>query len=161
MNGISIRPMSETDVPEVIHLMASTPEVAFCWWEDEALLRREVSRPGGVHLVARAGRRVVGALIGGSFGVRGTISHLAVAPPFRRTGVGQELVAAAYAAFQSMGIHRLFLFVHVSNAAGVGFWKSLGFSPVSGETTLEYDLPAEEVLTGSPVAGRGSSSSES
>lgn len=133
--------MMHEDVPEAVALLRTTPGIGFCEWEDESLLRRHLDVYADLCVVARnEWGRVVGVLIGGSFGLRGTISHVAVSPAYRRLGVAQHLVQQVIDAFRERGIRRLFLFVIDGNVPASGLWATTAFRPTIGETTLECDL---------------------
>lgn len=132
--------MDIDDIPEVIALLREAPETAFCEWEDDLLLSGHLAVSDGLCRVAREGGRLVGALIAGSYGVRGTISHIAVDRGYRRAGVARLLVDEALREFRGRGIHRVFLFVLEDNDAASGLWATAGFRPTTGERTLECDL---------------------
>lgn len=140
--GLRFAAMDPEDVPEVVAFMRGFPEVHFCEWEDEALLTRAVrqQRPATSFLCRAADGAVLGALIAGSVGVRGTISHVAVAAEARRRGIASGLVRRSLAAFREGGIRRVFLFVVDEAASGRAFWESHGFRETGGESTLETDL---------------------
>ena len=139
---IAIRPMRPDDSAAVVAFMKGFPEVHFCDWETPDLLARAVrrQRPKASFVARRTDGRVVGAIIAGSVGVRGTISHLAVDPQARRAGIGAALVERTLAAFRNGGLRRVFLFVVDDALSGHRFWASMGFRATSGETTLEVDL---------------------
>lgn len=92
------------------------------------------------YLAVDASGEVVGAVIGGMLGTRGTINHLAVSPAYRTRGLGQRLVEAASADMKRVGVLRMFLFVDDANLAGKRFWAAQGFCEPRGEITFERDL---------------------
>lgn len=132
--------MEPADVPQVVTLLRATPGVGYCEWEDAGLLARHLIEAPGLCRVARDDDEVVGALIAGSFGVRGTISHIAVAPSHRRCGLARRLVGDAFEQFRLRGIRRLFLFVFDGYEPADRLWSNAGFCPTTGERTLECDL---------------------
>lgn len=141
----SVDRMTAGDAAEVAAFFARFPEVAFCDWEDEGLLAKVLSREGDASYLARrqdGARRgeVVGAVLAGSIGVRGSVNHIAVDPEFRFDGVGRVLVERALESLRADGIRRVFLFVAETSVAAGPFWNSMGFSPVPGEIALERDL---------------------
>lgn len=134
--------MRNSHLPAVMRLFTQCPETAFQDWEDQSLLQRHITQQPTFNWVATRQQDVVGALIGGSVGVRGTISHVAVRHDARKCGIASRMVTRALQAFEQQGIFRVYLFTQVTNAAAVGLWTSLGFHDTAGETTLEVDLPS-------------------
>ncbi|MBL1083662.1 GNAT family N-acetyltransferase [Streptomyces actinomycinicus] len=134
-------PMAAADVGQVIELLRAAPQTAYCEWEDAALLRGHLSHSADLCRVVRDGSgRVVAALIAGSFGVRGSISHAVVAPGHRRSGLARVMATDALAAFRRRGVRRVALAVLDGNPAAAALWTRAGFSPVHGERTYECDL---------------------
>jgi ribosomal protein S18 acetylase RimI-like enzyme len=116
-------------------------EVSFCEWQDAKCLRGVlVQKTTTAFLALDIRGEVVGAVLGGMLGSRGTINHLAVSPVYRSQGVGQRLVEAASADMKRVGVLRMFLFVDDANLAGKRFWSAQGFCEPCGETTFERDL---------------------
>lgn len=140
LKEVKIEPTTIPDIPKVIELMKAYPQVAFCEWENCSLLERTILENPRTNLIAKKGNEVIGALIGGSFGVRGTISHMALAEIYRNKGVGRALINQAFEGFKSIGIQRIFLFIMDENLVAYSFWKKMGFQQVEGEATLELDL---------------------
>ncbi len=116
-------------------------EVSFCEWQDAKCLRGVLEQKTTTAFLALdVCGEVVGAVLGGMLGSRGTINHLAVSPVYRSQGVGQRLVEAASADMKRVGVLRMFLFVDDANLAGKRFWSAQGFCEPRGETTFERDL---------------------
>jgi ribosomal protein S18 acetylase RimI-like enzyme len=81
--------------------------------------------PGAVLLVAVAGGRLVGSVIGGWDGWRGNIYRLAVAPDCRRQGIGRKLVEEISRILFDKGGRRLSAFVEHEHPWAIGFWDSM------------------------------------
>lgn len=128
------------DLTEVVAFMRRFPEVHFCDWETEEVIGNAVAAAPGVNLVARVDGRIVGALLAGVVGMRGTVNHLATDPLWRRGGLASALVRRAMAGFREVGIRRVFLFVEADCGGSLAFWRRMGFQETSGEVTLERDL---------------------
>ncbi len=75
-------------------------------------------------LVAEEQGEVVGTVIAGWDGWRGSIYRLAVAPSHRRRGLGRALVAAAEAHVRAVGAVRLAAIVVETESEATGFWRS-------------------------------------
>ncbi|MBD0744134.1 GNAT family N-acetyltransferase [Streptomyces sp. CBMA152] len=134
-------PMSASDVPQVIALLRAAPQTAYCEWENESLLRAHLAHSAELCRVVRdpAGR-VVGALLAGSFGVRGSISHAVVTPTHRQAGLARLMARDALTAFRARGVRRVHLAVLDGNPAAAALWTAVGFRPALGERTYECDL---------------------
>ena len=78
--------------------------------------------------VACEGGEILGAVLAGNDGRRGSFSHTAVAPDHRGKGIGRALVEAALAAFRELGIHKVNLVVFSRNETGNAFWEKMGFT---------------------------------
>lgn len=116
-------------------------EVSFCEWQDARFLRSILLQDTTTaYLAVDDNGEVVGAVMGGMLGTRGTINHLAVSPLHRTRGLGQRLVEAALADMKRVGVLRMFLFVDDANLVGKRFWAAQGFCEPRGEITFERDL---------------------
>jgi len=89
---------------------------------------------------------VVGSVIAGWDGWRGTVYRLAVAPAHRRQGIATRLVAAAEASLRARGARRMHLIVGMGTAGAhadtaEAFWRSAGYLP-TGQLRMVKDLDA-------------------
>lgn len=78
-------------------------------------------------LVAEDGGDIVGALIAAFDGWRGNMYRLAVAPSFRRRGVGARLVAAGEERLRARGAPRVTALVAFDDDVARGFWGAVGY----------------------------------
>jgi ribosomal protein S18 acetylase RimI-like enzyme len=127
----AIRPATGDDIEAVLAL----------WWEaadptstDSAealagLLRRD---PGAL-LVAEEDGSIVGSVIAGWDGWRGSIYRLAVGPGQRRRGLGQSLLRAAEDRLHALGARRLHAIVVGSNDNAVAFWTATAWEHQDGQ----------------------------
>jgi ribosomal protein S18 acetylase RimI-like enzyme len=92
---------------------------------------RDVARKLGVQpelfLVAIVDSRVAGTTMAGFDGHRGWVHLVAVAPEFRRNGVGSALMREAEARLRDLGCPKLNLQIRPSTPEVVGFYARLGF----------------------------------
>lgn len=129
------------DAERLERFFRSFDEVSFCDWQDARFLQRVLMQDTTTaHLALESNGEIVGAVMGGMLGTRGTINHLAVSALHRTQGLGQHLVEAASADMQRVGVLRMFLFVDDANLAGKRFWTAQGFCELRGELTFERDL---------------------
>jgi ribosomal protein S18 acetylase RimI-like enzyme len=121
---IEIRPAAEHELPDVLRLWreadaSPTPTDTI----EELICLKDA--PGAVLLVAVAGGRVVGSVIGGWDGWRGNIYRLAVAPECRRQGIGRKLVQEISRVLFDKGARRLSALVEQEHPWAIGFWDSM------------------------------------
>lgn len=84
------------------------------------LLRRD---PDAL-IVAEADGDIVGSVIAGWDGWRGSIYRLAVAPDHRRRGLGRALLRAAEEHLAGLGARRSHAIVAGTSARAVAFWRA-------------------------------------
>ncbi len=71
--------------------------------------------------------------------------NLAVARPFRRRGIGAQMVKSLIESFQTTRTICVFLEVRESNWGAMEFYKCLGFQQVSIRKNY-YDFPSESAI---------------
>lgn len=129
MADIVIREMSIEDYDKVIELWSGMAGVGLSAADSRENVARMLQRNAGFSFVAvRAGREVVGALLGGHDGRRGCLYHLAVRGDCRRAGIGRALAESCFERFKAAGIGKCHLFVFPDNQAGMRFWQNLGLT---------------------------------
>jgi ribosomal protein S18 acetylase RimI-like enzyme len=123
-----LRPCTVADVDAVLALwrltgsggtIADTPEV----------LRRRLARDGDLFLVACVGDEIVGTLIGGWDGWRGSMYRLAVHPAHRRRGIARALVREVEARLAARGCARVTALVLRAEPDAAAFWTAVGYPP--------------------------------
>jgi ribosomal protein S18 acetylase RimI-like enzyme len=122
--AITIRVAGENELSDVLRLwreadVSPTPTDTL---EELDCLKGE---PGAVLLVAVAAGRVVGSVIGGWDGWRGNVYRLAVAPDYRRQGLGGKLVQEISRMLFDKGARRLSALVEHEHPWAIGFWDSM------------------------------------
>jgi ribosomal-protein-alanine N-acetyltransferase len=96
-------------------------------------------------LVAETSRGLAGYLIGREAAGSGEVLNLAVAPEFRRRGVGGTLLEAGLTAFRRRGASEVYLEVRESNHSAQSLYLARGFRPV-GQRASYYRNPREDAL---------------
>ena len=75
----------------------------------------------------------------------GEITHVAVAPEYRRRGIARQLVQELIRQAQEVGISRFLLEVRVSNEGAIALYRELGFTD-GGIRRNFYEFPREDAL---------------
>lgn len=114
-------------------------------WSEQSILEA-ICGPHSFGLAADftmggVGGYVLAREVGGS----GEILNLAVASPYRRLGVGGELLRAGLALLTQRQAREVFLEVRQSNEAAIALYGSHGFRPV-GLRKDYYRRPREDAL---------------
>ena len=81
-------------------------------------------------MVAKAGGRIAGYAVACAGEGRAEIASLAVAPEFRRRGVGTALMRHLMGLLGRARVRRVELMVRTGNRAGAQLYRSLGFRRV-------------------------------
>ena len=113
-------------------------------WSENAI-RSELTNPLSLWVVAVDGQKVAGYV--GSQSVMGEadMMNLAVAPEYRRSGIGSKLVESLIDRLRNNAVSSLTLEVRASNDPACNLYKSLGFSQV-GRRPNYYSNPKEDAL---------------
>jgi ribosomal protein S18 acetylase RimI-like enzyme len=123
---ISVCPATPAHVKSVLALWQLS-EAHPTHTDDAASIERLIEHDPGALLLATDDGEVVGSVIGGWDGWRGSIYRLAVAPRYRRQGLAQRLVRAARERLAELGATRLQAIVVSTDEPAVGFWAASGW----------------------------------
>ena len=93
-------------------------------------------------LVAEAGGRIVGTVIGGWDGWRGHIARLAADPGLRRKGIARQLVDEIEARLKAKGARRIYALVDRRSPPAIPFWEAVGYRP--NENIVQFSRNLEE-----------------
>jgi ribosomal protein S18 acetylase RimI-like enzyme len=91
-------------------------------------IERKTARDPDLFLIAAAGTRLVGTVMGGYDGHRGWVYSLAVEEGERRMGIGTALMREVEQKLRVLGCRKVNLQVVGTNSGVVGFYEGLGFS---------------------------------
>jgi len=123
-NGPTIRFGTARDIGSVLALWSAAgthPTIT----DTSGDLVRVVDEQPGALLVAEVDGLLVGSLIAAWDGWRANLYRLAVAPDYRRRGLGQALVLEAGRRLRERGVRRVSLYVVAADGPALAFWESL------------------------------------
>src|SRR4030042_4254335 len=91
-------------------------------YEEE--ISKKLQRDPDLFLVAEAGGRIIGTVLGGFDGRRGMVYHLAVDSSFRNMGIGTALMVELETRMKQKGFLRTYLLVTRDNLDAIRFYES-------------------------------------
>jgi ribosomal protein S18 acetylase RimI-like enzyme len=128
--ALSLRTGRSVDLEDVLRLWSDAGSVATST-DDLPSLARLVARDPAALVVAEDDGVIVGSVIAGWDGWRGSIYRLAVSPAHRRAGLGAQLLAEAERRLTDQGAVRLQAIVDDEDPGATGFWQSTGWEQQS------------------------------
>ena len=139
---VHIRWMIRRDMPEVLAIEAQSFE--FPWLEEDFI--RSLRQRNCIGMVADYDDRVVGSMIYELHKSRIHVLNFAVAPEFRRSGVGSQMLAKLTAKLSSQRRSRIILEVRETNLAAQLFFRENGFRAVSVLHSYYADTPEDAYI---------------
>lgn len=129
--GPTVRAATSGDIPELLAFWQRAAEPTST--DSGEALAVLLARDPGALIVAEAGGAIVGSVVAGWDGWRGSIYRLAVAPEHRRAGLGGALLCAAEQRLDELGATRLHAIVVAANHQAVAFWESSEWEYQAGQ----------------------------
>jgi ribosomal-protein-alanine N-acetyltransferase len=139
---VHIRWMIRRDMAEVLDIERGSFE--FPWFEEDFI--RCLRQRNCIGMVAEHGERVVGFMIYELHKTRLHILNFAVAPQFRRQGVGRQMIEKLLGKLSSQRRVRITLEVRETNLPAQLFFKSSGFRAVTVLRSYYEDSPEDAYL---------------
>jgi ribosomal-protein-alanine N-acetyltransferase len=136
---VHIRWMIRRDMPEVLAIEASSFE--FPWVEEDFI--RCLRQRNCIGMVAEHDDQVVGFMIYELNKNRIQVLNFAVAPEFRRRGVGTQMVAKLIGKLSAQRRTRIALEVRETNLAAQLFFRTTGFRAVTVLRNFYEDTPED------------------
>lgn len=124
---VTIRPSVRGDIEAVLRLWARSRSSAATIDDTAAAIHGLLERDPGALIVAERSGRVVGALIAGFDGWRGSMYRLVVEPEMRRQGIATRLVAAGESRLRRLGAVRVTALAADRDPAAHGLWDAAGY----------------------------------
>lgn len=130
LHDIVIRPMTENDLIQALDLWRISFNAGFSSGFDSVeILTKYLRRNPGFSTVACLNSgKVIGALMCGHDGRRGSIYHTAVYEDYRKNGIGKMMEERSLAELKKIGITTGFLFINVKNPGSEEFWTTIGWT---------------------------------
>ncbi len=126
-DGMELRPCRDDDIEAVLSLWARSTAPGGTDSAEAVALRLERDRE--LFILAWDGLKLVGTVIGGWDGWRGSFARLAVEPEYRRMGLGGQLVEAVEVRLRALGAQRITALVLAEEPGAPEFWASVGYEP--------------------------------
>jgi putative acetyltransferase len=135
---VTIRELVIADLDGALELWLRTDGLGLNESDTHEALGRFLRRNPGLSAIATAADgSLVGAVLCGHDGRRGTIHHLAVDGPYRRRGVAGRLLEHCLIALGQAKIPRCNVFLYDDNEEGTKFWVHHGWAPATTWKTLQ------------------------
>jgi ribosomal protein S18 acetylase RimI-like enzyme len=138
---VEIRHANPHDAPSVLGVWLEAdadPTVT----DDEAAIRALLDHAPDAVLLVVEDDRIVGTIIVGWDGWRGSFYRLAVVPDRRRQGIARHLVKVGERQLIGMGARRIAVFAVTVDPGAVDFWTALGYQAQSDRQRLVKNIPA-------------------
>ncbi len=143
MDSIDYREMKFDDYPQVFALWHATENIGLRGADQPEKIACFLQRNAGLSFVALHNTALIGAVLCGHNGRSADIYHLAVSPPYRRSGIGCKLVNLCLESLSVVGIERCHIHVFAENKAGLEFWQKMGWFLRPELTLLSFDIPTK------------------
>ena len=123
---MNLRDATAVDIDAVLQLWRDA-DAEPTHTDDATSVARLLHHDPGALIVAVDGARIVGSVIAGWDGWRGSIYRLAVRPDHRRGALGKRLLDAAEARLRRLEAVRLQAIVVETDAQAMAFWRASGW----------------------------------
>lgn len=130
MNDLSdfeFRTATIEDVDYLIQFWLENSETANRPTDTPELIEQLILRDPEALIVATKNDRIVGTVIAGWDGWRGSIYRIAIDSSVRRMGLGKALIGMAERRLRSLGSQRILAMVLESNEPSHAFYSSMGY----------------------------------
>jgi len=151
-----IRPFQLSDETVVVQLWKDC-NLIVPWNDPLRDIRRKLRVQPELFLIGFISGELAATVIAGYEGHRGWLNYLAVAPRFRRQGLGRKMAAEAEAVLRQMGCPKINIHIRTGNTEVIEFYRRIGFKPddvVSMGKRLEADSEDEVIMVARNTGGR-------
>ncbi len=143
---VTIRVMKEEDFEQVHDLWMTIHGFGIRTIDDSKEgVSRFLKRNPTTSVVAEAGDRIIGSILCGHDGRRGTFYHVCVEESYRKHGIGKKMAVFAMRALQEEEINIVSLIAFKDNEVGNSFWKSVGWTRRNDLNYYDFPLNEENI----------------
>lgn len=136
MSPVTVEEMTINDYDEVLRLWLETEKLGVSQeFDTRERIAAYLDRNPGLSKVARDGGAIVGAVLCGHDGRRGSLFHMAVSRHHRRRGIARRMVERSLAGLKAAGIDNARVFVLADSPDAAAFWVGIGWKRFPG---VEY-----------------------
>ena len=96
-------------------------------------------------VVAVEDGKIVGAILCGHDGRRGSLYHVCVDEAYRRRGIGRAMVVQSMEALKEEGISNVSLIAFTQNDIGNAFWNTIGWTERQDLNYYDFVLNTENI----------------
>lgn len=125
-NTMEIRVFRQEDFEEVITLWERC-DLLRPWNDPEMDIERKLQHDADLFLVAEVGGEIVGSLMGGYDGHRGSAYYLGVHPEFRGRGIANALLSRLEKKLIARGCPKIHIMVREENDLVIGMYEKLEY----------------------------------
>jgi ribosomal protein S18 acetylase RimI-like enzyme len=130
---MEIRVFRQDDFEEVITLWERC-DLLRPWNDPEMDIERKLNCGADLFMVAEVAGAVVGSIMGGYDGHRGSAYYLGVHPDYRGRGIANALISRLEKKLIARGCPKAHLMVREDNEAVIGMYEKLGYEVVDSVT---------------------------
>jgi len=108
-------------------------------------VKKFLERNPETSIVAVEEGEIVGAILCGHDGRRGTFYHVCVKEGYRMRGIGKSMVVMAMNALKKEKINKVALIAFTRNDVGNAFWKCIGWKQRTDLNYYDFTLNTENI----------------
>ena len=108
-------------------------------------VERFIKRNPTTSVVAVEDGKIVGSILCGHDGRRGTLYHVCVDEAYRMHGIGKSMVVACMEALVEEQINKVTIIAFTKNDIGNAFWKEIGWTKREDLNYYDFTLNEENI----------------
>ena len=148
MKEYTIRPMTIADYPKVWALWETIKGFALRHVDDSYEgVERFLARNAGLSVVAESDGEIIGSILCGHDGRRGSLYHVCVREDCRRQGIGRAMVRTCVDSLKREKISKITLIAFVVNDTGNRFWNDIGWVKRRDVNTYDLVINPDNIVT--------------